>query len=132
MHLVDTNVLGDVAARDPVWFDWSAEQLERFAPTGLGVNQVILAEVSAFYDTAEAVDEFLPRSQFERLELPWEAAFLTSRAFLAYRRTGGPRLVPIPDFYIGAHAMVSGLGLITRDAKTYRTYFPELELVSPS
>ena len=131
MHLVDTNVLGDVARRDPTWFGWSASQLERFAETGLAVNQIILAEISALYETPELVEQALPSTAFVRLDLPWESAFLTSRAFLTYRRAGGPRPVPMPDFYIGAHALAAGLPLITRDATRYRTYFPRLELIAP-
>ena len=131
MHLVDTNVLADVASRDAAWFEWSARQLGRHASTGLGINQIILAEISGLYESAGQVEAQFPRTEYERLDLPWEAAFITSRAFLQYRQNGGPRPVPIPDFYIGAHAAVSGIPLITRDPTIYRTYFPQIRLIAP-
>lgn len=131
MHLIDTNVLADVAGRDPVWFEWSARQLAAHAASGLAINQIILAEISALYDSPQLVEAHFPRAEYERLDLPWEAAFVTSRAFLDYRRSGGPRVVPMPDFYIGAHALVAGIPLITRDATRYRSYFPGIELIAP-
>ena len=131
MHLVDTNVLADVARLDPVWAEWSSRQLAAHATTGLAINQIILAEIAALYDTASQVEEHFPRTVYERLDLPWEAAFVTSRAFLKYRESGGSRTSPMPDFYIGAHALVAGLPLITRQATRYRTYFPDIQLIAP-
>ena len=131
MHLVDTNVLSDVATRNARWFEWSSRQLERHTATGLAINQIILAEISALYDSPERVEAVFSTAEYTRLDLPWEAAFATSRAFLLYKRSGGPRDVPMPDFYIGAHALVACLPLITRDAARYRTYFPEVVLVAP-
>jgi predicted nucleic acid-binding protein len=132
--LVDANVLLDVFARDPdpMWFPWSAAALSEAAEAGsLAVNPIIYAEVSTNFDTVETLDEALPVSEFERLPVPWPAAFLAGRCFVAYRRAGGTRRAPLPDFYIGAHAAVEGMRLLTRDAARYRTYFPKLELIAP-
>ncbi len=83
------------------------------------------------YETIEEVDAILPTAKFLRSQLPWEAAFLASRCFLQYRARGGTRRSPMPDFYIGAHAVISGMSLLTRDATRYQTYFPKLRLITP-
>lgn len=130
--LIDSNVIIDVATCDARWFTWSSEALARAADDGrLAINPLIYAEVSAGYDRIEELDEVLPPEVFHRLPLPWEAGFLAGRCFVEYRRRGGARLAPLPDFYIGAHAAVEGLTLLTRDARRYRTYFPRLEIVAP-
>ena len=95
------------------------------------VNPLIYAEVSIGFDRIEDLDEALDPSIFQRRPLPWEAAFLAGKSFLRYRRRGGTRSSTLPDFYIGAHALVEGLTLVTRDAARYRTYFPRLALVAP-
>ena len=95
------------------------------------INPVIYAEVSARYDTIEALDEALPPDFYVRAPLPWEAGFLAAKVFLRYRRRGGAKARPLPDFFIGAHAAVAGLTLLTRDARRYRTYFPKLRLIAP-
>jgi predicted nucleic acid-binding protein len=130
--LVDSNVLLDVLTEDPRWFAWSSEKLARCADTGpLAIDPIIYAEVSIrFVDIAE-LEEVLPPGVFERLPLPWEAAFLAGKCFLRYRRSKGVKRSPLPDFYIGAHAAVAGLALLTRDAARYRTYFPKLRLIAP-
>jgi predicted nucleic acid-binding protein len=130
--LVDSNVLLDVLTEDPAWFAWSSDQLARRADAGpLAINPIIYAEVSIrFADIAE-LEEVLPPSAFERLPLPWEAAFLAGKCFLRYRRSRGVRRSPLPDLYIGAHAAVAGLALLTREATRYRTYFPSLRLIAP-
>lgn len=97
----------------------------------VAINPIVYAEVSIRYETAEQCDEAFPESHLERLPLPWEAAFLAGKAFLAYRRAGGSRTSPLPDFFIGAHAAVARLRLLTRDAARYRTYFPSVELIAP-
>jgi predicted nucleic acid-binding protein len=89
------------------------------------------AEVSVGFVRIEDLNAALPPPTFHRLALPWEAAFLAAKCFLAYRKRGGVRTSPLPDFYIGAHASVSGMKLLTRDAKRYRTYFPKLGLIAP-
>lgn len=130
--LVDSNVLLDVFTGDAVWGPWSAEALAAEADRHmLHVNSVIYAEVSIGFDRIEDLEQALPASEFRRARLPWEAAFLAGKAFVAYRQRGGERRSPLPDFFIGAHAVVSGLRLLTRDARRYRTYFPSLELVAP-
>ena len=130
--LVDSNVLLDVLTEDAVWFEWSAQALEQCAARAqLCVNTLIYAEVSIGFERIEEIDEALPSVEFTRLALPWEAAFLAGKAFLRYRRSGGARSSPLPDFMIGAHAAVAGIPLLTRDARRFRTYFPKLELICP-
>jgi len=130
--LVDSNVILDVATNDPVWGSWSGEALSREADESiLAINPLIFAEISAGFGTIEELEELVPASAFRRLDLPYEAAFLAAKAFVAYRRRGGKRSAPLADFYIGAHAAVAGLRLLTRDARRYRTYFPGVALVSP-
>jgi hypothetical protein len=130
--LVDSNVILDILTEDPDWLDWSASALARQADAGsLVVNQVIYAEVAARFDRIEDLEEALPVEYYRRDPLPWEAAFLAGRCFVRYRRAGGQRRSPLPDFYIGAHALVSGLTLLTRDARRYRTYFPKLRVIAP-
>ncbi|MFP5387855.1 MAG: type II toxin-antitoxin system VapC family toxin [Thermoleophilia bacterium] len=130
--LVDSNVLIDVVVRDQQWAAWSIEALIEALEAGpVFVDQVVFAEVSIGYRTAEACQEALAVQGIERVPIPWSAAFLAGRAFAAYRDRGGPKLAPLPDFFIGAHAAVAGLRLLTRDANRYRTYFPTVELIAP-
>jgi predicted nucleic acid-binding protein len=130
--LVDSNVLLDIATEDPTWYDWSAAALATAANDGaVVINAIIYAEVSIGFATIEELDESLPPDTFRREALPSEAAFLAGKAFLAYRRHGGVRSSPLPDFYIGAHAAVAGYRLLTRDANRYRTYLPTVDLVAP-
>jgi len=130
--LVDSDVILDVATGDPVWSAWSDQALARLADqTVLVINPLIYAEVSVRYETVEELDAVLPADVYRREALPWEAAFLAGKALLEYRRRGGVRRSPIPDFYIGAHATIAGYRLLTRDAARYRTYFPALELIAP-
>lgn len=130
--LVDTNVLIDVAAEDPTWFDWSASRLSQAATReGLAINPIVYAELSVHYDTLEALEQALSGHPFARLALPWDAAFVAGKAYRRYRSRGGAKRSPLPDFYIGAHAAVAGLALLTRDAKRYREYFPRLRLIAP-
>lgn len=130
--LVDSNVILDVATDDPEWGAWSGEALAREADEStLAINPLIFAEISAGFETIEELEELVPARAFRRLDLPYEAAFLAAKAFVAYRRRGGQRSAPLADFYIGAHAAVAGLRLLTRDARRYRTYFPGVPLISP-
>jgi predicted nucleic acid-binding protein len=131
--LVDSNVLIDVLSQDPIWAAWSSKALARFASEGpLVINGVIYAEVSQRYSRKELLDHELPEDVFLREHLPWAAAFLAGKAYLGYRRRGGQRRSPLPDFFIGAHAAVSDLRLLTRDSARYRTYFPRLDIVAPT
>lgn len=130
--LVDSNVLLDVATNDASWFDWSSQALESAAnESPLAINPIIYTEVSIGFQRIEDLESALPSSLFRRDALPFEAAFLAGKAFLQYRRRGGGRATPLPDFYIGAHAAVGGFRLLTRDPKRYQTYFPSLELIAP-
>jgi len=131
--LVDANVLLDVMTEDARWLAWSADALEDAADRHrLVINPVIYAELSVRYSRIEALDAALPQASFDREAIPWEAAFLAGKAFLAYRRRGGAKRSPLPDFFIGAHAAIAGYQLLTRDAARYRTYFPRLSLIAPS
>lgn len=130
--LVDSNVLLDVLTEDPAWFSWSSSALEQCANQGiLYINPIIYAEVSIGFVNIEEVEAALPGEIYRRLHLPLEAAFLAGKAFLTYRKNSGARLSTLPDFFIGAHAAVSGLHLLTRDPKRYRTYFPTVSLIAP-
>ena len=130
--LVDSNVLLDVMTEDPTWFEWSSGVLERHAEEDiLCINPVVYAEVSIRFERVEELEAALPRELVQRLPIPYEAAFLAGKCFLEYRRRGGERLSTLPDFFIGAHAAVEGMPLITRDAGRYRTYFPGLRLIAP-
>jgi predicted nucleic acid-binding protein len=130
--LVDSNVILDVATDDPGWGAWSAQALERVAEESvLVINPLIYAEVSVGFTTIEALEEALPTDLYVRAPLPYEAAFLAGKCFAEYRRRGGSKLSPLPDFYIGAHAAVSGFRLLSRDRTRYSTYFPSLDLITP-
>ena len=130
--LVDSNVILDVVTEDPAWIDWSSSMLAAAAQEGrLIINPVIYAEVSCAYEQIEALDEALGADYFSREPLPWPAAFLAAKAFLKYRRRGGVRRSPLPDFFVGAHAAVERYTLLTRDPKRYRNYFPTVRIVAP-
>ena len=130
--LVDSNVLLDVATNDPVWGDWSAEALERTADEAiLVINPLVYAEVSIGFDAIEDLEAALPLDLYRREDLPYEAGFLAGKCFLRYRRAGGLKRSPLPDFYIGAHAAIAGYRLLTRDATRYQSYFPNLVLIAP-
>jgi predicted nucleic acid-binding protein len=130
--LVDSNVILDVLTQDDHWLDWSSDRLADAARTGtLVINPVIYAEVAVGFERIEDLDDALPAHYYRRQALPFEAAYLAGQCFLAYRRRGGDRRSPLPDFYIGAHAALAGLTLLTRDARRYRTYFPKLRIVAP-
>jgi predicted nucleic acid-binding protein len=130
--LVDSNVLIDVLDADAPWSRPCALALEAVGAAGpVVINQVIYAEVSVRYEDTDELDRDLPLEVFQREQLPWPAAFLAGKAFAEYRRRGGRRRSPLPDFFIGAHAAVTGLRLLTRDASRYRTYFPTVDLVIP-
>jgi predicted nucleic acid-binding protein len=130
--LVDSNVLLDLLEEDATWYEWSSRQLQLAADNSvLIINPIVYSEVSIGFKRIEELDEALRPDIFERRPLPWEAAFLAGKCFLRYRKQGGTRRSPLPDFFIGAHAAVEGLTLLTRDATRYRTYFPTLSLIAP-
>jgi len=131
--LVDSNVLLDIATDDPRWADWSNTAVERAANDAvLVINPVIYAEVSVGFARVEELEEVLPSELFRRDPIPYEAAFLAGKCFVSYRRRGGGSRSPLPDFYVGAHAAISGFRLLTRDARRFRTYFPKVQLICPA
>ena len=128
--LVDSCVLLDVIKQDPAWAAWSEKAIEKAAEHHeLVINPFIYAEVSMHFARIEDLDESL--SLYEHAPLPYEAGFLAGKAFLLYRQRGGRKRAPLPDFYIGAHAAIEGMTLLTRDAARFRTYFPKLHVVAP-
>jgi len=130
--LVDSSVLLDVATEDPLWQHWSAGSLATLGASDiLTINPIIYAEVSVGFARIEDVEHALPASLFRRENLPYEAAFLAGKAFLSYRRLGGQRTSPLPDFYVGAHAAVTGYRVLTRDPSRIRHYFPTVDLICP-
>jgi predicted nucleic acid-binding protein len=129
MVLVDTNVLIDVATQDPQWYAWSSAQLASLVSQGTAAINTELAP--AFASEAELDSKLLPPDLIIRLPLPYSAAFPAARAFMAYRKSGGTKTSPLPDFYIGAHAEAEGLRLLTRDPVRYRSYFPQVQLIFP-
>ena len=130
--LVDSNVLLDVLTEDARWLEWSSAVLASVSTTAaLVINPIVFAEVSVAFARIEDVDEALSGTVFRREPLSYEAAFLAGKAFVRYRRRGGVRSSPLPDFFIGAHAATAGYRLLTRDPRRYRNQFPTLELVSP-
>ncbi|GLR82631.1 type II toxin-antitoxin system VapC family toxin (plasmid) [Azospirillum oryzae] len=132
MTLVDTNVLLDLVTNDPVWADWSIRQLDGAAVKGpLIINDVVYAELSVGFERIEDLDDLLDEAGIAMEEIPREALFLAGKAFRRYRTAGGARSGVLPDFFIGAHAAVLGLPLLTRDAKRYRSYFPSVVLMAP-
>jgi predicted nucleic acid-binding protein len=130
--LVDTNVLVDVLANDPEWADWSIGQLRAQARVHrLAINPVIYAELALTFSTVEALDEALAGMELPVLDIPRPALFLAGKAFARYRKAGGLKNSVLSDFFIGAHAAVAGLPLLTRDVRRYATYFPTVRLVTP-
>ncbi len=131
--MVDSNVLLDVLTEDKEWFPWSGRILEQYAEDHiLVINPVIYAEVSIGFDRIEEMDAAIPETMLYRRAIPAEAAFLAGKCFVKYRRRGGRRRSTLPDFFIGAHAAVEKMTLITRDTARYRTYFPKLKIIAPS
>lgn len=130
--LVDSSVLLDVITEDPTWGEWSTDALRHLAEEAvLVINPLIYAEISIRYETIEELEAVLPTDLYRREPLPWEAAFLAGKAFLNYRRGGGVKRAPLPDFYIGAHAAVRRYRLLTRDPSPCRLHFPTVALIAP-
>ena len=130
--LFDTNVLLDIATTDATWLAWSEEQLRAAAAQGLiTINPIIYTELAPAFASQSDLDRWLDPAVFERLPLPYSAGWLAAQAFMKYRKAGGHKSSPLPDFYIGAHAEAEGLTLVTRDAARYRTYFSNVTLITP-
>ncbi|MGH2914183.1 MAG: type II toxin-antitoxin system VapC family toxin [Solirubrobacteraceae bacterium] len=129
--LVDSSVLLDVLAPSP-WRQWSEQQLQAAADRGqVAINQIVYAEIAVGFSARDGLERALRAAGLSRLALPWAAAWLVARAFVDYRKRGGARTTPLPDFFIGAHAQAAGLALLTRDSQRVRTYFPAVELIAP-
>ena len=132
MTLIDTNVLIDLATNDPVWADWSQYQLDTASLRGpLFIDEMVYAELSVGFPQIEALDSFLAAAEIEMTHLPKAALFLAGKAFARYRKAGGARASILADFFIGAHAAVSKMPLLTRDARKYQTYFPDILVIAP-
>ena len=129
--MVDSNVILDMVNQDPQWLDWSRSALEQHLDGGLLVNAVIYSELCSSANTAADVDALLEAMELALADIPREALFLASKAHLSYRRQGGTKASPLPDFLIGAHAQVLGIPILTRDQGRYRTYFPHVALICP-
>ncbi len=131
-HLFDSNVLLDVIYADPVWGGWSEARIGHAVSRDEAfINPLVYAELAPAFDSQRELDDWLDSARFRRLELPYDAGWRAGRAFLQYRRAGGPRASLLPDFYIGAHAETLGLTLVTRDVGRYATYFPAVTLIAP-
>lgn len=128
--LVDTNVIADVLYNDPIWGDWSSDQLRRHFDQLL-INPLIYAELCYGASTPEDVPTIMTRLGLGYAELPVESLFLAAKAFRVYRQRGGTKSAPLPDFFIGAHAQASDLTLLTRDKSRYASYFPAARLICP-
>lgn len=131
--LVDSNIILDVFEDDSEWATWSVEQLEKWADTQpLYINPIIYAEVSIGFQKIETLEDAIAGSGFRMIQIPREALFLSGKAFLQYRKRRGSKTATLPDFFIGAHAAVSQLSLLTRDSSRYKTYFPTVKLIYPT
>ena len=130
--LVDSDVILDLFLDDPVWADWSERILERYLDRSiLYINPIIYSEVSIAFNLIEELEAAIAKTGFQMLEIPKEALFLAGKVFLKYRKRGGLKRSPLPDFYIGAQAAVLDFELITRDVSRYRSYFPTVKLITP-
>jgi predicted nucleic acid-binding protein len=130
--LVDSNILIDIWTDNPDWYDWSLARLDEATRKGpLLINDIVYAETSIRFGNVEDFNAALAASNVNVLAMPRAALFLAGKTFTRYRNAGGPRTGVLPDFFIGAHAMVGGLPLLTRDARRYRHYFPTVELIAP-
>jgi len=131
--LIDSNVLVDVVSKNPQWLAWSVRQLDLRAAMGpLYINEIVYSELAVKSESEAELDDALRIVGAELNPIPKSALFLAGKVFGHYRAAGGPRTSNLPDFFIGAHAQVAGLPILTRDARRYRTYFPEVELIAPA
>jgi len=130
--LVDSNVILDIFLDDPNWADWSESVLANYSLyETLYINSIVYTEVSIGFGKIEELESAIHKGGFQMLEIPKEALFLAGKVYLKYRKNKGIKRSPLPDFYIGAHAAVLGLDLITRDVNRYKTYFPTVKLICP-
>jgi hypothetical protein len=130
--LVDSNVILDVFTDDSVWGDWSESMLDSYSITHLlYINPIIYSEISIGFARIEELEKTIEESGFQMRQISKEALFLAGKVFLQYRRAKGNKLSPLPDFYIGAHAAVEGMALLTRDMSRFQTYFPSIKMICP-
>ncbi|WP_347989709.1 type II toxin-antitoxin system VapC family toxin [Methylomonas sp. AM2-LC] len=130
--LVDSNVLLDIFTADQHWYEWSSTTLAELAEKSiLYINPIIYSEISVGFKRIEDLENALPSDYIQRADLPYEAAFLAGKCFLKYRKAGGTKHAPLPDFYIGAHAAIKGWSILTRDKGRYQSYFPSLQVIAP-
>jgi predicted nucleic acid-binding protein len=132
MILVDSNVILDILTTDPKWYQWSANKLSYLSEShNLIINDIIYTEISIGFDKIEDLDDVISESFFKILPIPKSALFLAGKAFLNYKRKNGSKNLVLPDFFIGAHAAILKIPLLTRDISRYKKYFPTIELISP-
>ncbi len=130
--MVDSNIVLDVFLNDPKWADWSESKLDEYDQSGiLYINSIIYSEISIGFDRIEDLESAIVRAGFQMSEIPKEALFLAGKAYLKYKKRKDTKRTPRPDFFIGAHAAVQNLDLITRDVRRYQSYFPTVKLISP-
>lgn len=130
--LIDSNVILDVFLNDPKWADWSEDMLNRYSQSHrLCINSIIYSEISIGFARIEPLENAIVACGFHLLEIPREALFLAGKAFVRYKKQKGVRSSTLPDFFIGAHAAVSGMDLLSRDVRRYKTYFPTVKIISP-
>jgi hypothetical protein len=130
--LVDSNVILDVFLNDPKWADWSESKLGEYsAQVSLYINPIIYSEISIGFKNIEDLESAVNQAGFKLLEIPKEALFLAGKAYVNYKKRGGVKNIPLPDFFIGAQAAVLNMKLLTRDASRYNTYFPTVILITP-
>ena len=132
MTFVDSSVLIDVIEAKPDWKLWSVQRLtEQRSRGALCINAIVYAEISRSFESATVQDQFLKESGIRVLPIPNSASFMAAQAHRSYRAAGGARSSTLPDFFIGAHASVEQLPLLTRDPVRVRTYFPQIQLIAP-
>ena len=132
MILVDSNVILDILTIDPKWYYWSDNKLSSLTESNnLVINDIIYTEISIGFDKIEDLDDVISKSFFKILPIPKSALFLAGKAFLNYKRKNGSKNLVLPDFFIGAHAAILKIPLLTRNISRYKTYFPTIELISP-
>lgn len=131
LSLVDSNIIIDILEGNE-WSPWSERNILKMSETGqLVINQIVLAETAIYFDHVVQLDRSLAALRLVKEELPWEAAIAAGRGHARYRKQGGARERVLPDFLIGAHASLKGYRLLTRDARRYRQYFPNIDIIAP-
>jgi hypothetical protein len=131
--LVDSNILLDIFNKDPQWYEWSKEKLaEQANRANIVINPIVFAEISTSFPSLQKAQQTLRNANIKYLQVTQEVCYLAGMAFKQYRKNGGKKVLPLPDFFIGAHAFVGKMHLLTRDKKSYKTYFPQVDLIAPN